>query len=116
MTAGHSQWLKWITQKSKRDIVAFILSGLGLIGGAAWPIYTYWSKLAPIVGIQVTYHVCVGESKDNCPRDSIFLSNQGGESVSSWAKRECGSYTSDEVGKRASICNCYVVEVKCTSQ
>lgn len=114
--AGHKSpisWLlAWITEPRKRAILAFLGAGLAALAGGAWAVYTY---IHPVeFKGSATYRLCIGpkDGKKWCPKDTLFVPDQGENTVSQWAKRMCPQF--EQAGHDTDKCiSCYVVQVVC---
>lgn len=121
--------LKWIRNKSKRDIIAFVGGGIAVVAGGAWTVFTYFADGAAtreqLVAkrehaepmrdlIEATYTVCIGSDSQRCPQNSVWL--RCGTTVADWAKKECSQYSDDRVSASpGGACGWIVVQVKCTN-
>ena len=85
--------------------------------GAVWAVLTYWGGVAEKPEV-VVYRLCVGSDRGKCPADSSFVRNEGEETISRWAQRQCASYKRRRiiVNDGPADCNCTVADVTCSSE
>ena len=107
--------LKWLADKNRREMLAFVGGGVVVVIGAAWTALTFWLGKAEVPQkVEANYSVCVGSKPEGCPANAVFL--RCGESVAAWAQKECGAYTQQAVSaKSGGMCGYAVVQIKCTS-
>ena len=88
------------------------------VAGAAWAALTYWGGGADQKNEVVVYRLCVGSDRSKCPADASFVRNEGEETVSRWAQRQCPSYKRRRiiVNDGPAGCGCTVADVTCSSE
>jgi hypothetical protein len=102
---------KWIGERNNREILAFVGGGIAAVVVAGWAVYQYVNKDNGT--IEATYNVCQGMT-DGCPANTVILAC--GQSIAEWAKKECGSYTANQLSsKSGGGCGQKVVQIKCTA-
>jgi len=96
-----------------------LIVGVGIVAvaGAAWAVLTHWGGAAQKQEV-VVYRLCVGSDRSKCPADASFVRNEGEETVSRWAQRQCASYKRRRiiVNDGPADCNCTVADVTCASE
>ena len=87
------------------------------VAGAAWAALTYWGGADKQHEV-VVYRLCVGSERSKCPADASFVRNEGEETVSRWAQRQCPSYKRRRiiVNDGPAGCGCTVADVTCSSE
>ena len=113
--AGNRGWLTWITNRDRRETVSLVVGGVLVVAGAAWGAYRYFNK--PDAPAEVTYHLCVGPTDGGCPKNLKFVRGDQ-ETISEWTKNECAKYKRRDLQIKsgpASDCNCFIVDIKCSS-
>ena len=108
---------KWIRERNKREILAFVGAGMAALAAAGWAVFIYFDT--PGYKITVSYTLCVGheDSKKWCPAGSVFVLNQGENAASDWVANECKKYARKlfKVSHPSNECNCYVLSVLCAT-
>ena len=96
-----------------------LIIGLGLvvIAGAVIAVTSYWEKHEHDSEI-VTFRLCIGSDRTLCPADAAFVRNQGEDTLTRWAQRECPSYKRRRilVNEGPKDCNCTLADVTCSSE
>ena len=85
---------------------------------AAWAIFTFLNVSAGKSELLV-YQLCVGLEQNLCPSNTTFVRNQGEDTVTKWAQRECASYKTRRIiisDGPTKECGCYVADVSCSSE
>ena len=92
-------------------------AGMVAVAGIVWAVLTYWGGGADKQEV-VVYRLCVGSDKGKCPPESSFVRNEGEETVSRWAQRQCASYKRRRiiVNDGPADCNCTIADVTCSSE
>ena len=92
-------------------------AGIIAVAGIVWAVLTYWGGGADKQEV-VVYRLCVGSDKGKCPAQSSFVRNEGEETVSRWAQRQCASYQRRRiiVNEGPADCNCTIADVTCSSE
>jgi hypothetical protein len=108
--------LKWIVDKNRREMLAFLGGGGAVLVGGAWVAFTYFQGKADVpLKIEATYNVCVGSDPGGCPPNTgVYLACY--QTVAEWANKECASYTAQTISQKSGgMCGLRVVQVKCTA-
>ncbi|WP_339523437.1 hypothetical protein [Pseudomonas sp. EL_65y_Pfl2_R96] len=107
--------LKWLVDKNKREMLAFMGAGIAVVIGGAWTAFMYFqNKPGFPLKIEASYNACIGAEKERCPPNTVFLTC--GQSVADWAKKECSEYLITPVSsKGGGMCGYSVIAIKCTS-
>lgn len=92
-------------------------AGLIAVAGVVWAVLTYWGGGAEKQEV-VVYRLCVGSDRSKCPADASFVRNEGEETVSRWAQRQCASYKRRRiiVNDGPADCSCTIADVTCASE
>lgn len=92
-------------------------AGIVAVAGVAWAVLTHWGA-AEEKDELIAYRLCVGSDKSKCPADASFVRDQGEETVSLWAQRQCASYKRRRIIVNAgpADCNCTLADVTCSSE
>lgn len=111
------RWLSWVAARSRRAKFLFVL-GCIVLAETLWAAVTYWNGLEGKPEL-LAYRLCVGQEQRLCPSDATFVRNEGEDTVTRWAQKECASYKARRIvisDGPAKECDCYVADVKCSSE
>jgi hypothetical protein len=111
------RWLSWVSARSRRAKILFVLGGIALVE-AAWAVSTYWNGFEGKPEL-LAYRLCVGLAQKPCPSDATFVRNEGEDTVARWAQKECTGYKTRRIiisDGPTKECDCYVADVKCSSE
>jgi hypothetical protein len=111
-------WTSWVAARSRREIMVLIVSGVVVVAGVAWAIFTYERGSEQKLEL-LTYRVCVGVDQKLCPNGASFVRDAGEDTVTRWAQRECASYKTRRIiinDGPTKECGCYVADVTCSSE
>ena len=111
-------WTSWIAPRSRLAISLFVGGGLVVVAGAAWAIFGYWNGSQGKSEL-LTYRLCVGLEQKLCPNDATFVRDIGQDTVAKWAQKECASYKTRRIiinDGPTKDCDCYVADVRCSSE
>ena len=89
-----------------------------MVAGAAWAVFSYGND-SEVKSELLTYRLCVGVEKKLCPDDATFVRNEGEDTVARWAQKECTSYKRRRIiinDGPTKECDCYVADVRCSSE
>ena len=102
------------TASRRRLPVGLALGGaLVVVAGAA----AYWASSQKKPEILV-YHLCVGTEQKLCPNDQSFVRNQGDDTLTKWAQKQCTGYRARRiiVNDGPKDCGCSLADVTCSSE
>jgi hypothetical protein len=107
----------WIASRS-RPAIALILGGAIVVAvGAAWIALDYWRNSSKS-GILV-FHLCIGADPKLCPNDATFVRNEGEDTMTKWAQKQCTGYKARRIiinDGPTKDCGCSLVDVTCSSE
>ena len=112
------RWISWIAAQDRRAIVLLAGGGLVVAAGVAWAVFTFLNGSERKSELLV-YKLCVGAEQKPCPSNTTFVRNQGEDTVTKWAQRECASYKTRRIiisDGPTKECGCYVADVSCSSE
>jgi hypothetical protein len=89
-----------------------------VLAASAWAIFGHRSGAGAKPEL-VTYQLCVGREQKACPDGTTFVRNEGEDTVSRWAQKECARYKTRRIVVNdgpTKDCDCYVADVSCASE
>jgi hypothetical protein len=113
-----TSWFSWAATRSRREILLFVVCGIVAVAGAAGAIFTYLNGSAGKVEL-LTYRLCVGHEKAQCPIDVAFVRDEGEETVARWTQRQCVGYKARRIvisDGPTKECGCYLADVNCSTE
>jgi hypothetical protein len=111
-------WFSWAAPRSRREILLFVVCGIVVVAGIAWAILTYLNGSAGKAEL-LTYRLCVGHQKAQCPIDAAFVRDEGEDTVARWTQRQCASYKARRIvisDGPTKECGCYLADVRCSTE
>jgi hypothetical protein len=111
-------WFSWAAPRSRREILLFVVCGIVVVAGIAWAILTYLNGSAGKAEL-LTYRLCVGHEKAQCPIDAAFVRDEGEDTVARWTQRQCASYKARRIvisDGPTKECGCYLADVRCSTE
>ena len=103
----------------RRKMIIMVLLGGILLVEAVWAGVTYWKERSEKRSELVVYHVCLGSEARLCPADLTFVRDQGEDTLTKWAQRECSGYKARHIivnDGPAKDCNCSLADITCASE
>ncbi len=107
-------WTSWLA--SRRAI--FVIVGAAIVvAGGAWAVFVYWPGAGGKSEL-LTFRLCVGNEQKLCPSDTAFIRNQGDDTVTKWAQRQCAGYKARRiiVSDGPKDCDCSIADVSCSTE
>jgi hypothetical protein len=103
-----------------RSLQTLLLIGgcILLAGGAGWAAFAYFHR-SPEAAELVVYRLCVGTDKTRCPSDAGFVRNEGEDTLTRWAQRQCAGYRARRIivnDSPSKDCDCYLADVRCSTE
>jgi hypothetical protein len=98
----------------------FFLAVLGVVVAAevVWAVVTYMNWSAGKAQ-QLAFRLCVGREQKLCPSDLAFVQDAGEDTVTKWAQKECAGYKARRIiinDSPTKDCDCYLADVRCSSE
>jgi hypothetical protein len=112
------RWISWVAAHDRRAIVLVAGGSLVVAAGAAWAIFGFLNGPEGKSEL-LAYQLCVGLEQKLCPGSATFVRNQGEDTVAKWAQKECASYKTRRIiisDGPTKECNCYLADVRCSSE
>jgi hypothetical protein len=108
----------WMRMLSRRT--ALLLIGVCILAaaGAGWGVFTYFHRSAGTSELLI-YRLCIAADKGRCPNDLTFVRNEGEDTVTRWAQRQCAGYKARRIiisDGPTKECDCFVADVRCSSE
>ena len=94
------------------------LLGAILLAEAIYAGVTYWQKNESKPEVLI-FHVCLGSDAKLCPADATFVRNQGEDTLTKWAQRECSGYKARRIivnDAPSKDCNCSLADLTCATE
>ena len=110
------RWTSWLAAQSRRTILSLIVGAIIVVGGGAWAIVTYWHGAGrPEL---LVFRLCVGKDKARCPNDTGFVRNEGDDTLTKWAQRQCSGYKARRIimSDGPKDCDCSIADVTCSTE
>jgi hypothetical protein len=104
---------------SRRRLPPALVLGAALVvvAGAAWAVFSYWASSQKKSEVLV-FHLCIGADQKLCPNDATFVRNEGEDTLTKWAQRQCTGYKARRIiiNDGPKDCGCSLADVTCSSE
>jgi len=101
----------------RRPAITLAIGGALVVAAAAWAAYDHWESSRKKSEILV-YHLCVGTDQKLCPSEATFVRNQGDDTLTKWAQKQCTGYRARRiiVNDGPKDCGCSLADITCSSE
>jgi hypothetical protein len=113
-TPSSTKPASWIAGRLARAL--FLAGGIAVVAGAAWFAYRQGSPGKDEI---LVYRLCVGHEQKLCPNDATFVRNQGDDTLTQWAQKQCTGYKRRRIivnDGPTKDCDCSLADVTCSSE
>jgi hypothetical protein len=117
LPSNAKRWISWVGARSRRTKFLAVL-GVIVLGEVLWAAVTYWNSADGKLEL-LAYQLCVGRDQRLCPSGATYVRNEGEDTIARWAQKECASYKRRRIvvsDGPTKDCDCYVADVRCSSE